>query len=129
VRLPVAVSLATEKQWRSSGLMALMEHWLVAHEILRGDLPYLKRAMIVRYETLISEPGATLATIYRFLGLEPHSTTFKATSEHNQKYFEQWRALARDPETRETIREGIDKYETRVRAFEYSLQDLSLFLN
>jgi hypothetical protein len=82
--------------------------------------------MTVKYETLISEPAATLAVVYKFLGLEPHPTTFEATSEHNKKYFAQWRALAQDPQSSAGIQQLIDKYETRVRAFGYSLRDLDL---
>jgi hypothetical protein len=80
----------------------------------------------VKYETLISQPFETISTIYKFMGLEPHPTTFEATSEHNKKYFAQWNALAKDPQSSASIQECIDKYETRVRAFGYSLQDLNL---
>jgi hypothetical protein len=125
VRHPVAVSLATEK-WCSTDLDSRMEHWLVAHETFEKDCPHLKRVMTVKYETLISEPAATLAVVYKFLGLEPHPTTFEATSEHNKKYFAQWRALAQDPQSSAGIQQLIDKYETRVRAFGYSLRDLDL---
>ena len=107
-------------------MVSLVEHWLVAHEAFEKDRPHLKRVMSVKYETLISQPPPTLTTIYKFLGLEPHPTTFEATSEHNKKYFATWRALAEDPQTKATIQECIDKFEPRVRAFGYSLQDLDL---
>jgi len=125
VRHPVAVSLATEK-WCPTGPISLIEHWLVAHETFEKDRAHLKRVMTVKYETLISQPPATLATIYEFLGLDPYPTTFQATSEHNEKYFEKWRMMAQDPQSSATVRECIDRYETRVRAFGYSLQDLDL---
>ena len=80
--------------------------------------------MTVNYETLISQPLPTLTTIYQFLGVEPHPTTFEATSEHNKKYFAQWRALAKDPQSSASIQECIDRFETRARAFGYSLKDL-----
>jgi hypothetical protein len=124
-RHPVAVSLATEK-WSPTGLTSLVEHWLVAHEIFDKDRAHLKRVMTIKYETLISEPPATLGTIYNFLELEPHPTTFEATSEHNKKYFAQWRALQNDPQSSAAIQECIRLYESRVRAFGYSLQDLEL---
>jgi sulfotransferase family protein len=125
-RHPVAVSLATEK-WSPTGLPSLVEHWLVAHETFEKDRPHLKRVMTVKYETLISQPLPTLTTIYKFLGLEPHpTTTFEATSTHNDKYFAQWRKLGQDPQSSAAIQECIDKYEARVRAFGYSLQDLNL---
>ena len=122
-RHPVAVSLATEK-WSPTGYKSLVEHWLVAHETFEKDRTHLSRVMTVKYENLISQPFDTLSIIYRFLGLEPHPTTFEATSEHNQRYFSKWLALAKDPQTSAAIQECVDLYETRVRAFGYSLQDL-----
>jgi hypothetical protein len=124
-RHPVAVTLATEK-WSPTGLNSLVEHWLIAHETFEKDRPHLRRVMTVKYETLISEPPATLGIVYKFLGLDAHPTTFEASSEHNKKYFGQWRALAKDPQSSASIQECIDRYETRVRAFGYSLQDLDL---
>jgi hypothetical protein len=125
VRHPVAVSLATTK-WSTRSLDSLIEHWLVAHEILREDLPHLQNGMTVKYETLIAEPEATLGEIYAFLGVPPHGTTFEATTEHNQRYFAQWRDMAKNPETSASVQEWIARYETRVRAFRYSLQDLDM---
>ena len=123
VRHPVAVSLATEK-WSPTGLNSLLEHWLVAHETFEKDRPHLRRVMTIKYETLVSEPAPTLAAIYEFLGLRPHPTTFEATTEHNQRYFAQWQDLAKDPPSSASIQECINRHETRVRAFGYSLQDL-----
>jgi len=108
-------------------LPSLVEHWLVAHETFEKDRTHLKRVMTVKYETLISQPIPTLTTIYKFLGLEPHpTTTFQATSEHNQKYFAKWRELAQEPQTSASVQECIDRFEPRVRAFSYSLTDLDL---
>jgi len=123
VRHPVAVSLATEK-WSPTGLNSLLEHWLVAHETFEKDRPHLRRVMTIQYETLVSEPVATLAAIYEFLGLRPHPTTFQATNEHNQRYFAQWHDLAKDPASSASIQECITRHEARVRTFGYSLQDL-----
>jgi hypothetical protein len=82
--------------------------------------------MTVRYETMVEEPAATLREIYAFLGVEPHETSFEATTEHNQRYFAQWLEMAKNPETSPSIQEWIARYETRVRAFGYSLQDLEM---
>jgi hypothetical protein len=124
-RHPVAVSLATEK-WSPTGLNLLIEHWLAAHETFETDRPHLRRAMTVRYETLVSQPSGMLRDIHAFLGLDPFETTFEATTEHNQKYFAQWRELAKNPETSAAIQECITRHEARVRAFGYSLQDLDM---
>lgn len=125
VRHPVAVSLATTK-WSTRSLDSLIEHWLVAHEIAEADSAHLRRATTVKYETLIAEPDATLSTIYAVLGVEPHPTTFEATTEHNQRYFAQWTEMATNPESKASVQDWIARFEPRVRAFGYSLQDLKL---
>ena len=126
VRHPVAVSLATTK-WSTRSLDSLIEHWLVAHEIAQADSAHLQRAMTVKYETLIAAPDATLSKIYAVLGVEPHPTTFEATTEHNQRYFAQWTDMAKNPETKASVQDWIARYEPRVRAFGYSLQDLAMY--
>ena len=125
VRHPVAVSLATTK-WSTRSLDSLIEHWLVAHEIAEADRLHLERAQTVKYETLIAEPETTLRKIYAGLGVEPHPTTFEATTEHNQRYFAQWTDMAQNPDMRDTVQEWVARYEPRVRAFGYSLQDLDM---
>jgi Sulfotransferase family len=125
-RHPVAVTLATEK-WSPTGLNSLMEHWLVAHEIFEKDRPYLQRVMTLKHEALVSDPNAVLRQISDFLGVEPHHTTFQATSEHNQKYFTQWQELALNPETRDVIQDCIARYGPRVEALGYSLLDLEKY--
>jgi hypothetical protein len=125
-RHPVAVTLATEK-WSPTGLNSLVEHWLVAHEIFEKDRPHLKHVMTLKHETLVSDPAGVLREVTRFLGVEPHQTTFQATSEHNQKYFKLWQELRQSPETSGVINDCIARYESRVQAFGYSLQDLDKF--
>jgi hypothetical protein len=122
-RHPVAVSLATEK-WSPTGLPSLVEHWLAAYETFEADRPHLRRVMTVRYEALVSEPAATLREIYAFLGVSPHPTTFEASTEHNQRYFAQWSELRKNPESGRVIEQCVNRWESRVRAFGYSLQDL-----
>jgi len=124
-RHPVANALATEK-WSPTGLSSLIEHWLVAHDTFELDRAHLGRVMSFKYETLVADPAAMLNRIYAFLGLDSHPTTFKATQEHNQKYFAQWLDLAKNPETSGVIQDCIDRLESRVRAYGYSLQDLSV---
>ncbi|HXM42286.1 MAG TPA: sulfotransferase [Bryobacteraceae bacterium] len=122
VRHPVAVSLATMK-WTTRSLDSLIEHWLAAHEIFETDRPHLQRVMTVGYEALVGDPAGTLGTIYAFLGVPAHETSFAASTEHNQKYFAQWLEMAKDAQTSPSIPECTARYEKRVRAFGYSLQD------
>jgi Sulfotransferase family len=125
VRHPVAVSLATTK-WSTNSLDSLLEHWLVAHETFQSDRPHLQRVLMVAYESLAEEPAATLRRICAFLGVPPHETSFAATTEHNQGYFAQWREMAENPETGASLREWTARYEARVSAFGYSLQNPAL---
>jgi hypothetical protein len=125
VRHPVAVSLATTK-WNPRSLDSLIEHWLVAHETFEADRPHLQRVMTVAYEALVEEPAVTLHQIYDFLGVASHATSFAASTEHNQKYFAQWLEMAGNPQSGASIRDWSARYETRVRTFGYSLQDLEL---
>ena len=125
VRHPVAVSLATTK-WSDRSLDSLIEHWLVAHETFETDRPHLQRVMTVAYEALVEEPAATLRKIYAFLEVAPHPTSFAASTEHNQRYFAQWLEMAGNPESSASILEWSARYEMRVRAFGYSLQDLEM---
>jgi hypothetical protein len=124
-RHPVAVSLATEK-WSPTGLPSLIEHWLAAHETFAADRAHLRRVMTIKYETLVSDPMPVLREIYAFLGVPPHPTSFEASTEHNQRYFAQWSELRNNAETSRVIEQCIDRWEARVRAFGYSLQDLEV---
>ena len=125
MRHPVAVSLATTK-WTTRRLASLIEHWLVAHETFETDRPHLQRVMTVGYETMAEDPMTTLREIYAFLGVAPHGTSFEPTTEHNQRYFARWREMAKDPQTSASIQECIARYEPRVRAFGYSLENLEM---
>ena len=125
VRHPVAVSLATTK-WSDRSLDSLIEHWLVAHQTFETDRPHLQRVMTVAYEALVEDPAATLRKIYAFLEVAPHPTSFAASTEHNQRYFAQWLEMAGNPESSASILEWSARYEMRVRAFGYSLQDLEM---
>jgi hypothetical protein len=111
VRHPIAVSAATQK-WSSTRPHQLLRHWEVAHRTLRGDLPWLRRAMLVRYERLVADPDAELGRVFRFAGVGDHAPgrrveggvnrdnfaddrTPRAGS--NQRYFERWAERRRSP--------------------------------
>jgi hypothetical protein len=125
IRHPVAVSLATTK-WSHRSLDQLIEHWLVAHEIYTSDVPRLRHSMAVKYEALIADPPGELRKIYEFLGVLPHPTTFEATTEHNERYFAQWKDMKENPETSAAVHEWIARFEPRARAFGYSFEDLEM---
>jgi hypothetical protein len=89
-RHPVAVSLATRK-WSRTSLFALVDHWLAAHDILRQDLPYLRRAIVVSYEALVADPAGTLADVQAFIGMRSITVPDRATHDLNLRYFAVWK--------------------------------------
>jgi hypothetical protein len=109
VRHPIAVSAATQK-WSATRPHALLSHWAAAHRTLRGDLPSLQRAIIVRYEHLVADPDRELARVFRFAGLDDHAPG-RSVAEgvnrdnfagdrtprggSNQRYFDNWDARRR----------------------------------
>jgi hypothetical protein len=88
VRHPIPVSLST-LNWSKTSIIELMQHWHKAHEILRGDLPHLKRALVMRYEDLITSPEDCLAKICRLVEIEEFAPQ-ESLLDHNQTYFSQW---------------------------------------
>jgi hypothetical protein len=91
IRHPVAASLATHK-WSGTGIHSLIHHWLLAHDLLRADLPFLKRAIVITYEALLARPAETLATLGRFLQLAPFEFDVNLRADGNKRYHERWRA-------------------------------------
>lgn len=68
-RHPEAVAAATSK-WVDMPNNAMMDHWLDAYDIVRGDIDYLHSVITVRYEDLVADPAATLARLAAFLDVE-----------------------------------------------------------
>lgn len=91
VRHPVATSLATQK-WSGTGIYSLIHHWLTAHEQMREDLPYLKRALVVTYEGLLRERHAVQGEIEQHIGLARHDYKLGFNERPNEKYFALWQS-------------------------------------
>jgi hypothetical protein len=120
-RHPIPVSLATAKWRRTRRYGRLLEHWLRCHEIFEKDRPQLERLHVIRYEDLVREPEATLRGVFEFLGLDPIPSAEPVEAGANERYFEQWRALKRDPRMRVYLDLASLRYERRARRFGYSL--------
>lgn len=124
LRHPVAVTLATRK-WSGTAATELIEHWLRCHERFEADRGRLEHVMDLRYEHLVTSPDAWMSRIHAFLGLEHVAADESVDSGINDRYFERWRAArARRPRDFNAL---IERFESRVRRFGYSLDDLSLF--
>ena len=120
LRHPIPVSLPTSK-WRGTRRYhRLLEHWLHCHEIFERDRPQLERVHAIRYEDLVRQPEDVLRGIFEFLALDPVPPSEPVT-DHDERYFEEWRVLKRDPRMRLYLELAALRYERRARRFGYSL--------
>ncbi len=107
IRHPAAVALATRK-WTGIGppgarrllpkrsLRSLLEHWVVAHDLLRDDLPHLKTAAVVRFEDLVG-PASPIDGIRRSLGLGEANRGPLLPASLDPRYAMQWRRWLESP--------------------------------
>lgn len=133
VRHPVTVALSTKK-WRrfSSGdprrfesLASLVEHWVVAHDILAADLEHLPRAIVVHYETLVNDPGPELDRIRELLDLDPGHPLEGLSRAHGSGYEQWWEALRSPLRPGGWQRRLIErKHGERIARFGYDVADL-----
>jgi hypothetical protein len=123
-RHPIAVSLSTSK-WTDCSMDSLMEHWLHCHRLFAQDRPHLRRVLEIKYEDLIRDSNSTLQQVCKFLGLIPHSPE-PLDPGGNQRYFKTWRELKTDRRGRSLYKRIVAKYESRVREYGYSLEELEM---
>jgi hypothetical protein len=83
----------------------------------------LRRVLEIKYEDLIRDSDSTLQQVCKFLGLIPYSPE-PLDSKGNERYFKVWRELTTDKRGRSLNRRIVAKYESRVREYGYSLDDL-----
>ena len=121
LRHPVAVTFATQK-WSGTAVETLLEHWLLCHERYEADKDCIDRLHTLKYEELIMDPEQRLAQIYEFLNLDPVPHGQVVEQGVNDKYFQRWRDTMSDSSAR--TNRIISRYEARVRAFGYSLEEL-----
>jgi hypothetical protein len=121
LRHPIAVSLATAKWRRTRRYQRLVHHWLHCHELFEADRPHLERVHVIRYEELVREPESVLRGVFEFLELDPIPPSEAVEAGADERYFEQWRALKRDPRIRLYLALTALRYELGARRFGYSL--------
>ncbi len=121
LRHPIPVTLATAKWRQTRRYHRLLEHWLRCHEIFEADKPRLERVHVIRYEELVRDPEPVLRGIFEFLDLEPIPPGEPVEAGADERYFEQWRALKRDPRLHLYLGLASLWYERRARRFGYSL--------
>jgi hypothetical protein len=121
VRHPIPVSIPTAK-WRGTRRYdRILEHWLRCHALFEADRERLERVHVIRYERLVRDPAGVLREIFEFLGLEPIPPSEPVQPGANERYFDQWRGLKRDPRMRAYLDAVSLWYERRVRRYGYSL--------
>jgi Sulfotransferase family len=134
VRHPVTVALSTRK-WthflsrdprKFASLSALVKHWLIAHRLLAGDLPYLHRVHVVFYEDLVQRPQATLRQVGQFLGLDGAIPSDSVSGDHNASYQKTWDALRSPARPGGWQRRWIERRHTdEIAGFGYDVRNLS----
>ena len=70
LRHPQAVAAAVAK-WVDRPAGALVDHWIEAHRVVAGDLPFLHAALVLRYEDLVARPDAVRRALAAFLSVPP----------------------------------------------------------
>lgn len=120
LRHPIAACLATRK-WVDCSLESLFEHWLHCHKLFKMDRDHLKHIHVLKYEDLIRDTNAELATIYRLLDLAPHPAS-ALNPKGNDLYFNAWRQMSAEP-TGSEVRRIVQRYEREVRTYGYSLSE------
>ena len=126
MRHPIAVSYATRrfKTWQRMTrwpIHFLVMHWVQCHRLMNEDLRHLRRALVVKYEEFVENPGTWLDKIQSFLGLDPRPCGIDVSSQTNAKYFEHWRTTQRRWPGRSIAALTKSTLEKHVNGFGYSL--------
>ncbi|MGL5859360.1 MAG: sulfotransferase family protein [Angustibacter sp.] len=132
MRHPVVVALSTEKWrrlwsrhwWNHTSIEEMVQHWVLAHEILWADLRHLSRARVLRYEDVVADPAGQLAVVQQLLGL---ATPIPAVGieGRSDRYEQRWREMATGPVwERRRRRRIIDRFGPALERFGYDVEDL-----
>ncbi|MFK8023809.1 MAG: sulfotransferase [Ilumatobacter sp.] len=126
VRHPIVVALSTKKWAPRTSLSQLVEHWFVAHDLLRADAQRLDRLHVLRYEDLIAEPDSTLASVAEFIGLDGTVDPGLLDASRSSRYLDTWAAMTDGgylDQRRHT--KILDRYGSRIEEWGYSGTDLT----
>lgn len=77
----------------------LMANWLAIANYIDADVPYLKHALVMKLEDLVSDPDAELSKVWKFVGVEPlqHPRTVTVRPHVNRKYEKLYCDNLKDP--------------------------------
>lgn len=133
LRHPIVVALGTQK-WRRlisrhwenhTTIEEMIEHWLIAHRIMREDLKHRDRYLILRYEDLVGDPQRELSKIQNLLGLSSPIPA-DGISAHSSPYEAEWDRMATGSVFQRRRRRRIeDRFAADLATFGYRCDDLS----
>jgi hypothetical protein len=126
LRHPLAVSYATKK-WSRNSIPLLLEHCLLAYEILFDDLKNIAHAYIIRYEDFVANPQYSIDDIFLFLGLKSILIDRDIMKDVNGKYFSIWDTDRKISNNRIFNRIAND-FEARANRFGYSIENYNVML-
>lgn len=133
IRHPVVTALALQK-WnptiiarngrRRATMSTMIANWVRAHDLLAADAEHLSRLHVLRYEDLVADPAGQLAPVGTLLALSRPPTGASIKGGHNDRYAEEWRAMARGrPWQRMAHRRVLAEHSDAVARWGYSLED------
>ncbi len=124
-RLTIAVSFSTQK-WSNNIIGKLIEHWLICHTRYINDQKFLKSDLVIKYEDFCSNPNSIVLQISKWLATDiviPEDV--ENVKNMNAKYFKMWEDYQKGFFTRFIALRIINKYETKLNAFGYSMVTLN----
>lgn len=133
-RHPVVTALAIQK-WnprivarngrRRVSLSDTVEHWEVAHSILREDVPHLRNVHFLCYEQLVANPDLELKKVQEFLGLRTPIDSSAIRGGFGSSYAQKWASMpAGGVFSRRQYRKIIGMSLPEASALGYSVNDL-----
>jgi hypothetical protein len=123
-RHPIAASIASKKWCGRNPVAGIIANWAVCYDRALKDGARLKSFSIVRYEDLVADPAAALRPLTERIGLAPLAVAPPGVREAlNAKYFEQWRALLKDPKERAMAAMVRPFAEPVAKKFRYRFRD------
>lgn len=126
LRHPVIVALSTKKWARLQSLEQLVEHWFIAHDLLRQDAPHLSRLHVVHYERMADDTEACLGKMAEFLRLETPLDATRWQSSRSSSYLDRWHAMASGTAIQRWQRERIiRRFAGRATTYGYDIEDPS----
>jgi Sulfotransferase family len=119
VRHPVAEAMALRARgWSRRPVGRLVDHWVHAHEVMAGDLAFIERVVVVRYEDLVTRSDEVLGALQSFLALDPVTGGEDPRRDLNDRYLEDWRSGGLL--THLANRRTVARYESVIARFGYS---------